>query len=499
MTYLIKFVGKGVFMEYRKISLEELDKLKNLYAYENFEEFKKLIINDISNGIKNIFVIEENKNLIGEITVTYKSDSPNETIKNIRVYLGAFRIHKAYQNKGLGQRLLKYVIEEIEKEGITEFTVGVEDDNENAKHIYEKFDFTEIIDRGEETVKGRTYQYNLLLRKSNTKKLEKLVRKFDLGSKIIKATQIHGGLSNRMYRVETDKAEYAIKKLNKTLMQNKTEFERITFAEKVSKIAEENGVFVERALEFEDKIIHEIDEDYYMIFNWNYGSHLQPEDVTDEICNTIGELLAKIHNLDFSKIEAEKSKKTETRIIDWQHYANVAKNQNKYYYKDLVENIEILYEINKKTNEALEYAKNNLIISHRDLIKKNILWNNNIPTVIDWESSGYVNPTVELVQVCWNWANGDVGKFEFEKFGIIVNSYLQHVKKYKKEDMKKLIYANLWEAIEWLEYNLKRSLCIESTYRNEEIELAEEQIDYLNHEIKYAMTQIEQVADSLQI
>ena len=486
-------------MEYRKISLEELDKLKNLYAYENFEEFKKLIINDISNGIKNIFVIEENKNLIGEITVTYKSDSPNETIKNIRVYLGAFRIHKAYQNKGLGQRLLKYVIEEIEKEGITEFTVGVEDDNENAKHIYEKFDFTEIIDRGEETVKGRTYQYNLLLRKSNTKKLEKLVRKFDLGSKIIKATQIHGGLSNRMYRVETDKAEYAIKKLNKTLMQNKTEFERITFAEKVSKIAEENGVFVERALEFEDKIIHEIDEDYYMIFNWNYGSHLQPEDVTDEICNTIGELLAKIHNLDFSKIEAEKSKKTETRIIDWQHYANVAKNQNKYYYKDLVENIEILYEINKKTNEALEYAKNNLIISHRDLIKKNIMWNNNIPTVIDWESSGYVNPTVELVQVCWNWANGDVGKFEFEKFGIIVNSYLQHVKKYKKEDMKKLIYANLWEAIEWLEYNLKRSLCIESTYRKEEIELAEEQINYLNYEIRYAMTQIEQVADSLQI
>jgi len=486
-------------MEYRKINLEELDKLKNLYKYENFEEFKKQIIDEISNGIKDIYVIAENENLIGEVTVTYKSDIPNETIPNIRVYLSAFRVHNDYQGQGLGQKLLKYVISELENKGITEFTVGVEDDNENAKHIYEKFDFTEIIDRGEETVKGRTYQYNLLLRKSNTKKLEKLVRKFDLGSKIIKATQIHGGLSNRMYRVETDKAEYAIKKLNKTLMQNKTEFERITFAEKVSKIAEENGVFVERALEFEDKIIHEIDEDYYMIFNWNYGSHLQPEDVTDEICNTIGELLAKIHNLDFSKIEAEKSKETETRIIDWQHYANVAKNQNKYYYKDLVENIEILYEINKKTNEALEYAKNNLIISHRDLIKKNIMWNNNIPTVIDWESSGYVNPTVELVQVCWNWANGDVGKFEFEKFGIIVNSYLQHVKKYKKEDMKKLIYANLWEAIEWLEYNLKRSLCIESTYRNEEIELAEEQINYLNHEIKYAMTQIEQVADSLQI
>ena len=74
-----------------------------------------------------------------------------------------------------------------------------------------------------------------------------------------------------------------------------------------------------------------------------------------------------------------------------------------------------------------------------------------------------------------------------------------NIKNYKKEDMKKLIYANLWEAIEWLEYNLKRSLCIESTYRKEEIDLAEEQINYLNYEIRYAMTQIKAVADSLQI
>lgn len=484
-------------MEYRKINLEEVDKLKNLYKYENFEEFKKQIIDDISNGIKDIYVITENENLIGEITVTYKSDLPNETIPNIRVYLSAFRVHKDYRDQGLGKKLLKHVISELENKGITEFTVGVEDDNERAKHIYEKFDFTEIIDRGEETVKGRTYQYNLLLRKSNTKKMEKLIKKFDLGSQIIKVTQIQGGLSNRMYRVETDQAEFAIKKLNKTLMQNKAEFERIIFAEKVARIAEENGILVVRALEFENRIIHKIDGDYYMIFNWNYGSHIQPEDVTDEICNIIGELLAKIHNLDFSKIEAEKSKEMQIRTIDWNSLAKIAKEQNKYYYKDLVENIEILYEINKKTNEALEYAKSNLIISHRDLIKKNILWNNNIPTVIDWESSGYVNPTVELVQVCWNWANGDVGKFEFKKFGIIVNSYLQNINNYKKEDMKKLIYADLWEAIEWLEYNLKRSLCIESTYRKEEIELAEEQINYLNYEIRYAMTQIEEIADSL--
>ena len=483
-------------MGFRKINLNELDKLKNLYDYENFEEFKQKITTDILNKVKDLYILEEDGKIIGEIKVTYKSDMPNQTIQNIRVYLYAFRIHKDYQNKGLGQKLLTFVINSLENEGITEFTLGVEDDNEIAKRIYEKFGFTEIIDRQSETVKGNTYEYNLLLRKSNTKKMEKLVLKFGLGNKILKVTQIHGGLSNRMYRVETDKAEYAIKKLNNKLMQNKSEFERINFAEKVSKIAEDNGISVVRALEFENKIIHEIDEDYYMIFKWNYGKHLKPEDVTDEVCNIVGELLAKIHNLDFSIIEAEKSKELQIKNIDWNYYANIAKEQNKYYYKDLIENLDMLYELNKKTNEALEYSKNNLIISHRDLIKKNIMWNENKPTVIDWESSGYVNPTVELIQVCWNWANGDVGKFDFDKFRIIVNSYLQNVNNYQKEDMKKLIYANLWEAIEWLEYNLKRSLCIENTYRKEEIDLAEEQINYLNYEIRYAMTQIEQVADS---
>ena len=38
---------------------------------------------------------------------------------------------------------------DLEKKGITEFTIGVEDDNEVAKYIYFKYGFTEEIDHGE--------------------------------------------------------------------------------------------------------------------------------------------------------------------------------------------------------------------------------------------------------------------------------------------------------------------------------------------------------------
>lgn len=483
-------------MEIRKIKLDEIEKLRTLYNHLDFEEFKRQLINEILNHKKDVYVISKDNELIGEITVFYNLDYI-ATIKNLRVYLNAFRIKKEFQNQGLGQELLKYVINDLESKGITEFTIGVENDNEIAKHIYEKYDFTEIIDRREEKNNKEIYEYNLLLKKSNDKKIEKLIKKFNLADKVESITQIHGGLSNRMYKVVTDKSNYAIKKLNKSLMQSEESFERILFAEEVSKIAQENDILVERALMLDGNIIHQIDNDYYMIFNWNKGHHIKPEDVNEQICIKIGKLLADIHNIDFSNTSIKKEKNIEIRTINWDYYIEIAKSERKFYSEELEKNKDILYELNKKINEALEYSKDNLIISHRDLIKKNILWNDNIPTIIDWEASGYINPTVELVQLCWNWANGDVGAFDFEKFQIIIKEYLKYVKNYKKEDMEKLIYANFWEAIEWLEYNLKRSLCIENSYRKEEIELAEKEICYLNDEIKYAMLQIESVAKYL--
>ena len=148
-------------MEIRKIKLDEIEKLSTLYNHLDFEEFKRQLINEILNHKKDVYVISKDNELIGEITVFYNLDYI-ATIKNLRVYLNAFRIKKEFQNQGLGQELLKYVINDLESKGITEFTIGVENDNEIAKHIYEKYDFTEIIDRREEKNNKEIYEYNLL-------------------------------------------------------------------------------------------------------------------------------------------------------------------------------------------------------------------------------------------------------------------------------------------------------------------------------------------------
>ena len=135
----------------RKILKEEFVKLKNLFPgnEELWIKYKNQRLKEFENNEIDVYALEENEKIIGEITVNYIShDLETETIPNIRVYFEAYRIDKKYQGKGLGQKLIEYVINDLKEIGYTEFTIGVEEDNEKAKHIYFKYGFTQAIDYG---------------------------------------------------------------------------------------------------------------------------------------------------------------------------------------------------------------------------------------------------------------------------------------------------------------------------------------------------------------
>ena len=112
-----------------------------------------------------VYVVELNDFFIGELTVSYIShDLKEEAIPNQRVYLQAFRLDQKYQGFGLGQKLIQFVLSDLEKQGYSEFTIGVEEQNEVARHIYFKHGFTVPIaqGRGDEFDSSR---YTLYLRR----------------------------------------------------------------------------------------------------------------------------------------------------------------------------------------------------------------------------------------------------------------------------------------------------------------------------------------------
>ncbi len=135
----------------KKIAKEEFDQLYDLFPDDEqlWIKYRKMRLEEFDNQEIDVYVMELNSAFIGELTVSYIShDLKTEAIPNQRVYFQAFRLQNQYQGLGLGQKFMQFVLSDLEKQGYKEFTIGVEDDNERAKHIYFKLGFTEAIDKG---------------------------------------------------------------------------------------------------------------------------------------------------------------------------------------------------------------------------------------------------------------------------------------------------------------------------------------------------------------
>lgn len=328
-------------------------------------------------------------------------------------------------------------------------------------------------------------------------KIERLILENNLGNKINNIDKVTGGLSHRMYKVETDKGIYAVKELNAGVMKREKAYSNFLFSEKVTDIVKENGISAIGALKLNNDIMLKIDDSYFMVFEWLEGRILKAEEITEKHCRIIGKMLAEIHNIDFSKIEDNERKNIETEYFDWNKYIPFAEEQNKPYTNELKDNIELLYQLNKNSVEALEYAKNNLVISHTDLDRKNVMWQDEKAFIIDWEASGYINPTIELIQVAWYWSGGDIENIDYNKFEKVIESYKQNYKLNIDKNVDILINADIYGGLAWVEYNLKRSLCIENNYDKEEIKLAENEVIQSLKEIKYNVSQFEKMIEIL--
>ncbi len=319
----------------------------------------------------------------------------------------------------------------------------------------------------------------------------------NLGEKILEVRKVTGGLSHRMYKVTTDKAIYAIKELNPNVMKREEAYANFVFAEKVVDIAIKNGISAVGAIKLNGEIMQKIEDDYFMVFDWIDGKVLLPNEINEMHCQIIARELAKIHNIDFSKIEVESKKETTYKIFDWDDYVRIAKVQGKEYAKLLEENCELLRELNKKAIGATKYANHQIVISHRDLDRKNILWKGNTAYLIDWEASGPINPTVELISMAYYWSGGDVQNIDYDKFRNFVQIYRKSSKRDIDKNVHKLAYVVFYSGLEWLEYNLQRVLGLHAKCEKEEIELAEKEIMKSIIDIQYNVSQVKRMTQIL--
>ncbi|WP_240037195.1 phosphotransferase [Paenibacillus amylolyticus] len=113
---------------------------------------------------------------------------------------------------------------------------------------------------------------------------------------------------------------------------------------------------------------------------------------------------------------------------------------------------------NKLTDQSSFEAEQ--VCSHRDLDPKNVMWDQNKPIIIDWESAGEINPKHDLIETAIYWSIDELGQLNKSKFKAFLSGYRQLYGNLEA-DWKAVLELGYLSKLNWLEYSLKLSLWIE--------------------------------------
>ena len=301
-------------------------------------------------------------------------------------------------------------------------------------------------------------QYNL--------KFEKLCSVLQLGRIISVPKAISGGLLHRMYALETTQGKYAVKALNPQIMLRPVAMNKFVNSERIANIAA-NNIPALPAKIFDGIPMQEIDNQFYLVFDWVNGKSLKPDEINIVHCEKVGAILADIHMTNFSELGIINDYSSNAKLINWNYYLQMGQENNAEWINLLLGILDKLYYWNTQANKSARQLVSDMVISHRDLDYKNVIWSQNNPVIIDWEAAGYIDPMQELAEAAIYWSGNALGNIYKERFLAFIGGYK---KRYGALQTNwKMILANgFLGKLGWLEYSLKRSLWIECTDKEEQ-------------------------------
>lgn len=141
------FFNKKITID--QLKPEEYEKCSNIWNIKN-QPFAEKWLDEIVSGNRMVFIYKINGKFIGEGALVKHTDDADYTIQDKRIYVSRMIVKKEYRNKGIGSELLSFLIKKAKSMGYSEMTIGVNKDNFNALHLYNKFGFTEVLFDGED-------------------------------------------------------------------------------------------------------------------------------------------------------------------------------------------------------------------------------------------------------------------------------------------------------------------------------------------------------------
>jgi Ser/Thr protein kinase RdoA (MazF antagonist) len=263
-----------------------------------------------------------------------------------------------------------------------------------------------------------------------------------------------------MWRLRTAKSDFAVKVLNSTIMQRQNICAIFEQSEQIARTAAAQNIPVLPALTVNGNSVQKIADAMVMLFSWIEGESLPVGTIDVQAARQIGLIVGKMHasNLDASELHPSVPEPIDSEEL-WA-LSQQTKILNSALGEELSAAAPSLVAWSLKSNEANQQLSKNLIISHGDIDQKNVLWQNPFsPVIIDWESAGLRNPTVELAALCLDWSGFPKTQPDEEAFGTLLNAYREsNANRTSLDSFDTALEGVRGNWLNWLIFNLRRSI-----------------------------------------
>ena len=133
-----------------KLDLSDFDKCGNIWDMQEQSELANRFLREMREGIRATYIYQINGEYIGEISIVTDTGDPQYTIPDRRLYVSRLIVKDEFRRRGIGKKLVDFIIRKAQQEGYRELSIGVDLDNDPALRLYVQMGFDRIVYVGED-------------------------------------------------------------------------------------------------------------------------------------------------------------------------------------------------------------------------------------------------------------------------------------------------------------------------------------------------------------
>lgn len=234
--------------------------------------------------------------------------------------------------------------------------------------------------------------------------------------------------------------------------------ETYRLSEQIAAAMATHGVPALAALDCSGDPVQEIDDITLLAYPWIAGEVLAAPSVEPEHGRQIGAVLGHMHALNLPFPGLPLAEWGSFHDDDWDLLSVQAYDQGIAWARHVRVAMPQLIEWSRLYEQVGTRLSQEMIVSHRDIDQKNVIWRDeHTPLLVDWESAGLVNPTMELASVALDWSGLAIEAVREDTFSALVEGYVSAGGVVRATGSDALSgVMGIW--LGWLLFNMQRSL-----------------------------------------